>query len=1205
MSTERLTAVPYSIVKHEDEGQPQQLYFWCFRKGPSPGNDISLLRVYNTPTFANIELPVVVGGRRIEWNDTKANLVAKAINSMCGRNIIIRQKLTMQSQLYYYQNKKLNPYLFIVVETERDFYAISKKLEGPISVPGLGMGKYALLEGSEIPLATKLLTVLKMDYSQYFNADVIQVEDQYRVTSDKTCPAGEWKCDYNAIKPIPLNETTSWITHPKVMSIDGEMHSALETRFPTASFSTDSLWMWSITCQFAGMPETRKCYLLVDGPPPDFTCNTDTDNADLCKEEMEEISKYRGYEVIPYCKEGKLVLEFARIIDVEQPTVFIGWNVYFDYGYLDARLKRKLDEWPMCGRIPSQKVDVYSMTWKSSAYATNTITYPQWEGRIHHDMMTEVKRNFKLIRYSLGYVAEKFLGSTKVDISYKSLFRLKNLSDSIDWDKRVVKKTCDKKFIDNLRRHNVVKARDYIKFQSTGDSDKIVILIEWIRREYSKTCRYGFFDTILPILLFERFNSWIAMVEMANIVKVPIDQLSTRGQQIRVHSQLYQECKNKSYVMRKRPAPSGKFCGAHVYPPTPGLYKNVDCEDFASLYPMIMTWLNLCYTTLIYPEHIDKYPPEMIDVYEWDEEVEVKKEEDCAKEDKIYDIEEDGKTKKIIKIHHKHAFVKAEYHKGILPEMVYRLVTSRREIRARIKLTTDEIAKKVLDAQQLGCKVSCNSVYGFTGTGDIGKLPCREISETVTFVGRQSILKCSDYTEENYGTGKDELTTVYGDTDSVMIGCPSFRDYMEKIIKSTTVEELIRRTDMISERSGSWEELQVCLAKFKTFVSDGMMKEARLSAEEVLEEIDRKDPSGLRSAYHMGKKLEGELTGLFGHPMEMEFENCYARFFILTKKRYCAFTSGKRPIYGLEYEIEDHNNPGVMIKKKDIIDHEYYINDQKKDMVRKGVITAKRTECTWLKEFYDELMYQVLKEGGIEYATNLIFDEILKLKTRGIDWHDLIIVREYSGAYKSGSFYLAVFGELMTKKGTPIKPGERLDLLYVKPEVAESYLQGYKLRTTDDYLEKAETEPIDVDHIIGHQAQNPIEQVYQIAYKDEIAKSEARYPGRNLNVYKSWYNSNPIKNLLKLFKMKEDVCKQIRETQIFNSGFGSSFMVKDHRSGQNVIVDNAIWKKVAIEARKAYSIEVQTCRISPDDIKALPDRRKAVQKSVKNGEIMI
>lgn len=72
----------------------------------------------------------------------------------------------------------------------------------------------------------------------------------------------------------------------------------------------------------------------------------------------------------------------------------------------------------------------------------------------------------------------------------------------------------------------------------------------------------------------------------------------------------------------------------------------------------------------------------------------------------------------------------------------------------------------VLNGRQLALKISANSVYGFTGAV-VGKLPCLEISASVTAFGRQMIETTKSLVESTY----ENVKVIYGDTDSVMIQC--------------------------------------------------------------------------------------------------------------------------------------------------------------------------------------------------------------------------------------------------------------------------------------------------------------------------------------------------------------------------------------------------------------------------------------------------
>ena len=76
-----------------------------------------------------------------------------------------------------------------------------------------------------------------------------------------------------------------------------------------------------------------------------------------------------------------------------------------------------------------------------------------------------------------------------------------------------------------------------------------------------------------------------------------------------------------------------------------------------------------------------------------------------------------------------------------------------------------------MNLRQLVLKVSANSVYGYTGQ-TVSKLALVDIAKTITTVGRNSIALAKE-TVENYfknrTDGIDDVTVIYGDTDSIMI----------------------------------------------------------------------------------------------------------------------------------------------------------------------------------------------------------------------------------------------------------------------------------------------------------------------------------------------------------------------------------------------------------------------------------------------------
>ena len=109
-------------------------------------------------------------------------------------------------------------------------------------------------------------------------------------------------------------------------------------------------------------------------------------------------------------------------------------------------------------------------------------------------------------------------------------------------------------------------------------------------------------DAYLPLRLMEKLMCLFNLTEMARVTGVPLTFLFTRGQQIKVASQLYRKARKHDLVIpvERKGQDDGKYEGAVVIEPTRGFYKEpIATLDFASLYPSIMMAHNLCYSTLV------------------------------------------------------------------------------------------------------------------------------------------------------------------------------------------------------------------------------------------------------------------------------------------------------------------------------------------------------------------------------------------------------------------------------------------------------------------------------------------------------------------------------------------------------------------------------------------------------------------------------
>uniref|UniRef100_A0A914HJ83 DNA polymerase n=1 Tax=Globodera rostochiensis TaxID=31243 RepID=A0A914HJ83_GLORO len=270
-------------------------------------------------------------------------------------------------------------------------------------------------------------------------------------------------------------------------------------------------------------------------------------------------------------------------------------------------------------------------------------------------------------------------------------------------------------------------------------------------------------DAFLPLRLLDKLMLVINYIEMARVTGCPLNFLVSRGQQVKILSMLLRKTREHHLFLPVVDVAEGGggdevgYEGATVIEPLRAFYKDpIATLDFASLYPSIMIAHNLCYTTLLPKGGAKKMPPN------W-------------REGEDFIVTPSGDT-----------FVKSSHRQGLLPKVLEELLSARKRAKAELKNEKDPFRQMVLNGRQLALKVSANSVYGFTGASR-GKLPCLEISQSVTAFGRQMIEATKQMVEEHYVAGAVDglcpanAKVIYGDTDSVMVkfGVKSVGEAME------------------------------------------------------------------------------------------------------------------------------------------------------------------------------------------------------------------------------------------------------------------------------------------------------------------------------------------------------------------------------------------------------------------------------------------
>ncbi|KAK5034457.1 DNA-directed DNA polymerase delta [Exophiala sideris] len=407
-------------------------------------------------------------------------------------------------------------------------------------------------------------------------------------------------------------------------------------------------------------------------------------------------------QIYEHDSESKMLMAWRDFLEKVDPDVIIGYNIAnFDFPYLLDRAKHlKLPKFPYWSRLKSVISQAKDTNFSSKQMGNRDTKATNTNGRIQLDLLQLVQRDHQLRSYTLNSVCAHFLGEQKEDVHHTMITEL---------------------------------------FNGTPDS----------RRRLAVYCLK---DAYLPQRLMDKLMCLVNYTEMARVTGVPFNYLLARGQQVKFISQLFRKALEQQLVIPnlRNESSDEQYEGATVIEPIRGYYDvPVATLDFASLYPSIIQAHNLCYTTLLNKNIIEK--------------MNMKKDED-------YILTPNGDL-----------FCTSKVRKGLLTQILEELLGARKRAKKELAVETDPFKKAVLNGRQLALKVSANSVYGITGA-TVGKLPCLAIASSTTAYGRQMIEKTKAEVEQKYTIANGyshDAQVIYGDTDSVMV------KFGEKDLKKT------------------------------------------------------------------------------------------------------------------------------------------------------------------------------------------------------------------------------------------------------------------------------------------------------------------------------------------------------------------------------------------------------------------------------------
>ena len=569
----------------------------------------------------------------------------------------------------------------------------------------------------------------------------------------------EIEVDYTKIEPITKTSNALFT----ICSFDIECYSE-DGEFPQSKRQNDKIIQIGFTYTLLGQSIPYRKYI---------ACLKKTD--------------YINDDIIVECfnTEKELLEAFVKEINENNCDIITGYNIYFfdeKYIYDRAHHINNYPEISNISKLRNKKCTFREGKLSSAAMGDNIYYYWITPGRIHIDLMKDIKITYSLPTYKLDYVSSNFIkgkilsykiNSRKVELycdnvsdiyndDYIHIEILKNVITDYVTDTKFLVELVDienKKIVIYDKDNELYILNDLSNYtlfwtQAKDDISPKDIFSSYVgsSKDRSIIAKYCIKDCTLVNILINKLETITKNIEMANVCYVPLSYLFTRGQGIKIFSLCAKEYRNNYIfpVLHKIKNKCNKcgiiyinlytcpkcnidisnddfvndknyYEGAIVFKPTPSIeYEAIAVKDYASLYPSSIIHKNISIETLVTDEKYDN-----------------------LKNITYYECKYSDNNNNLIKC----KYAKSEKEMGILPKILNNLLTERKNIKKKMKDEKDPFKYNILNCKQLAVKVTANSLYGQLGSS-FSHIKKPELAASTTSTGRDMLIFAKKFDEE-------------------------------------------------------------------------------------------------------------------------------------------------------------------------------------------------------------------------------------------------------------------------------------------------------------------------------------------------------------------------------------------------------------------------------------------------------------------------
>lgn len=1009
-------------------------------------NNNYLLRIENFTQSLYIQLPLTYNQRPVNWTLNSAMLLHESIRKAMrnDQNLMPfdQTDCTLMETLYHVKlhdigpggvnevlqrflagDYKKFPHLRLRFKTMKSMYR-AQKLFKDLFDRGDGIKiQFNCWEGEINPIF-KLLAQQKIHHSSWITVNGIKVADHYKISHLHH----EYAITWQTMKKVDKSLTESLSTHPSIIGFDIEAYSD-NKGFPKAKKPEHDAICVSVTWGRDGCKKNeRHRYIIVQG-----------DINKIPKERFENVKTIRVNN------QGELVNWIGYLINGYQANVILTYNgLGFDYEYLNERLAIHDYDWPQMGLIKDEPTFVEKAKgWESAAYGINKDAIVHIAGRLNFDMYKIVRRDFKLSEYKLGKVGLHFKLGTKDDISPEYMFRAYEIMK------------------DALKNLN----------EAFGEQQEIPVCAHVAYRIY-KSFTLGDEEGLTEIFnsIDKRIVALMGNQEFVNKLTAAFEKATERG----FDAKSYEESID---AMTKV-----------------AIYCIQDVELCFDLYEHFNLWVASNETSNIVGIPI-------IELYSRGQQIRCLSQlyRSCYKQGIVMDMQpvvpipfiggkvvspEVGLHDNVLVLDFKSLYplIMCAYnicYTTFVPDHLRRLIPA--DWCNIIQVNCDENFDPDLDEMDVDeeeiehikkkGKKYCDGKKGNyefwyikkeIREGILPRLVAKLVNSRDAIV---NLFKVDTTLSKDHGKGlvldkrqlglKISANSFFGFTGVLKNGKRPFRQGAISITAwgRKSIEKVIDflKTDYNARIIyGDTDSVMICL--------DDHIK-------------------GPEDCEYWMNRLSKEITDLFPKPMQMKPEYA-ARMLALMKKKYFMLPMLPNKLFRRHLDGTLMENGQFKLTR----DGKSFLLESK------GVLSARRDNCEWACEVFDHVAYSIviLKESFLT-VINYIIDQLQDLLAGKVNYENFIITRALRDNYKSESYFMKVFSDVLVKLETPAQPGERL--AYLVYENKDAKLIGHKMMLRERYLnEIAAGNEVKIDYIyyVDKILTAPVDQLIAAAYRKEI-----------------------------------------------------------------------------------------------------------------------